>query len=593
MEAATPPLVMDAALTAAVVLVVLTVMARGWAPPSAAMFGGMVVLLVAGVVDAGQALAGFSNPAPMTVAALFVVARAVERTGALKPLVDLLLGDGRSRTAATARLVVPTAATSAFLNNTPIVAMLLPEVTGWALERRQSPSWYLMPLSFAAILGGTLTVIGTSTNLVVSGLLEATGRRPVGFFEIGKVGLPVTLVGVALLVVLAPRILPARRTPGEEIDEEGRRFVSDMVVLPGGPVDGKTVETAGLRHLRAGFLVTVQSPGQPPRTARPETPLRAGDRLRFVGRADQVVDLQRIPGLASAEQSHLKALEEGTYFEVVIGEASPLAGRTLREVDFRRTYQAAVVAIHRAGQLLEAKLGEVPLRAGDTLIVLADSDFADRWRDRGDFLVIAPMGRRAMIRSPKAGWVILVLAGIVLASSSGVVPILHASLAGATLLVVIGALTPGEARAAVDLDVIVLIASAFGVAAALQSSGLASNVAQWISTVMSPLGARGALLGVVLATVVLTALVSNNAAALLMFPVAAAAAESTGLDVRGVAISLAVAASADFLTPIGYQTNTMVYGPGGYRFGDYARLGAPLTVATTVLLVWLVPLLWG
>jgi di/tricarboxylate transporter len=584
---------MDAALTAAVVLVVLTVMARGWAPPSAAMFGGMVVLLVAGVVDAGQALAGFSNPAPMTVAALFVVARAVERTGALKPLVDLLLGDGRSRTAATARLVVPTAATSAFLNNTPIVAMLLPEVTGWALERRQSPSWYLMPLSFAAILGGTLTVIGTSTNLVVSGLLEATGRRPVGFFEIGKVGLPVTLVGVALLVVLAPRILPARRTPGEEIDEEGRRFVSDMVVLPGGPVDGKTVETAGLRHLRAGFLVTVQSPGQPPRTARPETPLRAGDRLRFVGRADQVVDLQRIPGLASAEQSHLKALEEGTYFEVVIGEASPLAGRTLREVDFRRTYQAAVVAIHRAGQLLEAKLGEVPLRAGDTLIVLADSDFADRWRDRGDFLVIAPMGRRAMIRSPKAGWVILVLAGIVLASSSGVVPILHASLAGATLLVVIGALTPGEARAAVDLDVIVLIASAFGVAAALQSSGLASNVAQWISTVMSPLGARGALLGVVLATVVLTALVSNNAAALLMFPVAAAAAESTGLDVRGVAISLAVAASADFLTPIGYQTNTMVYGPGGYRFGDYARLGAPLTVATTVLLVWLVPLLWG
>lgn len=552
-----------------------------------------MVLLVAGVVDAGQALAGFSNPAPMTVAALFVVARAVERTGALKPLVDLLLGDGRSRTAATARLVVPTAATSAFLNNTPIVAMLLPEVTGWALERRQSPSWYLMPLSFAAILGGTLTVIGTSTNLVVSGLLEATGRRPVGFFEIGKVGLPVTLVGVALLVVLAPRILPARRTPGEEIDEEGRRFVSDMVVLPGGPVDGKTVETAGLRHLRAGFLVTVQSPGQPPRTARPETPLRAGDRLRFVGRADQVVDLQRIPGLASAEQSHLKALEEGTYFEVVIGEASPLAGRTLREVDFRRTYQAAVVAIHRAGQLLEAKLGEVPLRAGDTLIVLADSDFADRWRDRGDFLVIAPMGRRAMIRSPKAGWVILVLAGIVLASSSGVVPILHASLAGATLLVVIGALTPGEARAAVDLDVIVLIASAFGVAAALQSSGLASNVAQWISTVMSPLGARGALLGVVLATVVLTALVSNNAAALLMFPVAAAAAESTGLDVRGVAISLAVAASADFLTPIGYQTNTMVYGPGGYRFGDYARLGAPLTVATTVLLVWLVPLLWG
>lgn len=585
---------MEPVVTAIVVLGVLGVMARGVAPPSAAMFGGMVVLLVSGVITTDQALAGFSNPAPLTVAALFVVARAVERTGALAPLVKLVLGDGRSRHLSTARLVLPTAATSAFLNNTPIVAMLLPEMTGWALERRQSPSWYLMPLSFAAILGGVVTVIGTSTNLVVSGLLGAAGLPPIGFFEIAKIGLPTAAAGAVLLILLAPRLLPPRRSPGEEIEGEGRRFVTDMVVQPGGPVDGKTVESAGLRHLRAGFLVTVQSPGEAPRTARPETPLRGGDRLRFVGRADQVVDLQRIRGLVSAEERQFPDLRNRTaaYFEAVIGEGSSLVGKTLRDADFRRTYQAAVIAIHRAGHLVDAKLGEVPLRVGDTLIVLADPGFASRWRDRGDFLVIAPMERTAMLTSRKAAWVLAVMTGIVVTSSLGWVPVLHASLAGAALLVAVGAITPGEAKSAVDLDVVVLIASAFGVAAAIERSDLASAVAEALASAFSTFGPRGVLLGVLVATVALTAMVSNNAAALLMFPVAMAAADGAGLDPRGVAMAVAVAASADFLTPIGYQTNTMVYGPGGYRFGDYGRLGGPLTAATLAILVWLTPVAW-
>lgn len=584
----------DAWITLVVVLAVLLAMVRDLLAPSAAMFGGMVVLLVAGVVDAGQALSGFSNPAPITVAALFVLARAVEKTGALTPIVSTALGEGTGRRASLARLSIPTVASSAFLNNTPIVAMLIPQVSAWAERHDRSPSHYLMPLSFAAILGGVITVIGTSTNLVVSGLLDEAGLGELGFFEIAAVGLPVAVLGTTVMVLLAPRVLPARRSVRGEILEEGRRYVTHMVVEPGGPLEGKTVEAAGLRNLRAGFLATIERGVEPPRPARPTSLLRGGDRLRFVGRADQIVDLQAIRGLTSSESEQVSDLDQipERYFEAVVAPGSALAGRSLKQADFRRTYQAAVLAIHRSGQLVEGKLGQVPLHAGDTLILLADRGFAGRWRDRGDFLLVAPMGGSPPVAGAKAVWVGVIGVAIVLSASTGLVSILQASLLGAVAIVALGILSPAEARSAVDLNVIVVIAAAFGVAAGVEVSGLAETVATGIVSVFDGLGAVGILAGVVVTTVLLTGMVSNNAAALLMFPIAVATAAQAGLDPRGFAVAIAVAASADFLTPVGYQTNTMVYGPGGYRFGDYARLGAPLTAIVIGTILVAVPRFW-
>lgn len=584
----------DAWITLVVVLAVLLAMVRDLLAPSAAMFGGMVVLLVAGVVDAGQALSGFSNPAPITVAALFVLARAVEKTGALTPIVSTALGEGTGRRASLARLSIPTVASSAFLNNTPIVAMLIPQVSAWAERHDRSPSHYLMPLSFAAILGGVITVIGTSTNLVVSGLLDEAGLGELGFFEIAAVGLPVAVLGTTVMVLLAPRVLPARRSVRGEILEEGRRYVTHMVVEPGGPLEGKTVEAAGLRNLRAGFLATIERGVEPPRPARPTSLLRGGDRLRFVGRADQIVDLQAIRGLTSSESEQVLDLDQipERYFEAVVAPGSALAGRSLKQADFRRTYQAAVLAIHRSGQLVEGKLGQVPLHAGDTLILLADRGFAGRWRDRGDFLLVAPMGGSPPVAGAKAVWVGVIGLAIVLSASTGLVSILQASLLGAVAIVALGILSPAEARSAVDLNVIVVIAAAFGVAAGVEVSGLAETVATGIVSVFDGLGAVGILAGVVVTTVLLTGMVSNNAAALLMFPIAVATAAQAGLDPRGFAVAIAVAASADFLTPVGYQTNTMVYGPGGYRFGDYARLGAPLTAIVIGTILVAVPRFW-
>jgi di/tricarboxylate transporter len=577
-----------------VVCGVLLLLVRDVIAPAVAMAGGMVAVLAAGIVTPGQALAGFSNAAPLTVAALFVLARAVEKTGALTPMVRSTLGSHPGRRRSLARLVVPTAAASAFLNNTPIVAMLVPQVQTWAEARGRSPSLFLMPLSFAALLGGLVTLIGTSTNLVISGLLEASGEPALGFFEITLVGLPVAVIGIILLVALTPVLLPARRSALQEVEEATRRFVIDMVVESDGVLESVTVEKAGLRNLSGVFLATLERDGELLAPVSPDTLLKGGDRLRFVGKADHVVELQLARGLLSAEAGqliHLKG-DEARYFEAVLGAESTLVGSTLREAGFRSRYQAAVLAIHRAGHLIDAKLGEVPLRVGDTLLLVADAGFRDRWRDRSDFLLVSRMGIKLPAPSRWAWVVGLLTVGIVLTAALGILPILNATLIAGLALVGFRILTPGEARSAVDLDVIVMIAAAFGVASAVGTSGLADTLANAMVDMFSGLGSHGVLLGVVLATVILTAVVSNNAAALLMFPIAVSAAASTAVSARGFAIAVAVAASVDFLTPIGYQTNTMVYGPGGYRFGDYARLGAPLTVLVVAATVALVPLGW-
>lgn len=573
--------------TLAVVLGTLYVLARDLYAPALTLLTATIALLLAGVVTPTEAFSGFSNPAPITVAALYVLAGAVDRTGALQPMLAATLGSGGARRSRLLRLLVPTAAASAFLNNTPIVATLAPQVSDWADRHGESSSRYLMPLSFAAILGGVVTLIGTSTNIVVSGLLEASGRPAIGMFEMTHIGLPVAVIGLAFLVWMAPPILPDRKATSQLARERVREFVVNMDVAPGGPLDGVAVEQGGLRRLQGVYLVEVEREGTVIAPVPPDTVLHGGDQLTFAGRADLIVDLQRERGLTSTERPHLMEYDEPghTFFEAVIGEASPLVGRTLKDVAFRSRYQAAVIAIHRAGRRVERKFGEVELRVGDTLMLLTDPGFAGRWRDRNDFLLVSRLGGSPPAVSRKAWLVGLITAAIVVGAGSGVVPILQAALVGAILLLVFRVMTPGEARAAVDLDVIIVIAAAFGIGAAMEASGLAAHLAGGLTSAFGGFGEIGVLVGVVLTTVLVTELITNNAAAVLMFPIAMSSALDVGADPRTFALAVAVAASASFLTPIGYQTNTMVYGMGGYRFTDYARLGLPLTVLVVVTIV--------
>jgi di/tricarboxylate transporter len=584
----------DAWITVIVLVLAVAAMIRDVLAPASAMIGGTAILLLTGVIDADAAFAGFSNPAPITVALLYIVAEAVSRTGVLRPLVGVALGGDRNERSSLARILTPVSAASAILNNTPIVAMLVPEVQAWSSREGRAASRFLMPISFAAILGGTLTLIGTSTNLIVSGLLAESGREPLEFFEISAIGAPIAVIGIGLISLLAPILLPDRRSTSEDLGPSAREFVVDMVIVPDGPLDGERVETGGLRHLSGVFLVAIIRGPDAIAPVRPATTLRGGDRLRFVGRVEDVVDLMDMPGLASGEQDHFEDLATSrlNFYEAVIGAASPLVGRTLKEAEFRGRYQAGVVAIHRAGQRVDAKLGEVSIQVGDTLVLVADARFRERWRDRGDFLLVSPFGSRPIERGPGTKRTVAITLPAIGLAALGVVPVLNAVLAAAVLLVATRVLTPGQAKDAVDIDVVLTMAGGFGLAAAMQQSGLAQTIADGLVDSFGSLGAVGALLGVVVATLILTELVSNTAAALLVFPIAVAAAESIAADPRGFAIAVAVAASASFLTPVGYQTNTMVYGPGGYRYLDYLRLGLPLTVTVTVVILVLVPILW-
>ena len=576
----------DAWITLAVVLATLVLLATDRVPPAAAVLGATVLLLVLGVTDEAAAFSGFSNPAPLTVAALYVLARGAEKTGLLGPVVARLLGARAAGRRTLVRLLVPAASASAFLNNTPLVAMLIPEVTSWSAGKRVSPSRFLLPLSYAAILGGTVTVLGTSTNLVVSGLLDASGQEPLALFELAPIGGLSAAAGLALLILLAPVLVPERRGAAELLTDEMREFVVQMEVEPGGRMDGVDVAAARLRNLEGVYLVEVEREAQVIAPVAPTTVLEGGDRLRFAGRADLVVDLQRMRGLKSSEDEHLLAVDSlrHTFFEAVVGAQSPLVNRTLRDVEFRARYQAAVLAIHRAGQRIEAKLGQVRIEAGDTLLLLAGPDFRTRWRDRHDFLLVARLGGPPPSSSRKAPIVGAVALAVVGLAAFEVLPILQAALLAAATLVLTRVLTVSEARDSVDLNVVVLIAAAFGLGAAIETTGLAETIARGLVDLLAPLGAFGIVLGVVLATTVLTEVITNNAAAVVLFPIVIQVATAAGLDARTLAIAVAVAASSSFLTPMGYQTNTMVYGPGGYRFADYLRAGIPLNLTVVAVI---------
>ena len=582
--------------TVVVLVATVAAMVRDVLSPTGAIVGAVVALLLAGVVTPQEALSGFSNPAPMIVAALYIVARAAEQTGALQPLVRRTLGSRPGNRAGLARLLAPVAGASAFLNNTPIVAMLTPLVSDWAHQQGRPPSWYLMPLSFAALLGGTITLVGTSTNIVVSGLLQEAGMEPLRMFELTPVGLPFAICGLFVLVLAAPMLLPDRRGSRQDLEERERReFVFRMEIDRGGALDGETVENAGLRRLSGMFLAEIEREGEIVTPARPDIRLYGGDRLIFVGMADDVLDLQKIRGLTSTEREHALAFDQPnhTFFEAVVSTTSMLAGKTLKDVGFRGRYQAVVLAIHRSGERIHAQLGGVRMRHGDTLLLLADEGFVERWRDRSDFLLVSRLGGTPLSSPRRPTYVIGVILAMILAVSTGLLPMLNAALFAALLMVAGRALTPTDARQAVDLDVIVLIAAAFGLGAAMRSSGIADILATGIVETSIMVGPVGALLGIAVVTMVLTELITNNAAAVLVFPIAMSTAAAAGLDPRPFAVTVAIVASASFLTPVGYQTNTMVYGPGGYRFLDYLRLGMPMSILVLLTVGLIVPAIWG
>ncbi len=599
----------------------------------------ILAVTLAGILTPEDAVRGFANPAVITIASLFAITAGLKVCGLLDWIGNKLLGDVTTEFGALWRLALVLVSSSAFLLNTALVAMMAPIVTKWCRSNDVSPSRLLIPVSYFVILGGVCTLIGTSTTLVVNARLQQAHQeeklalaqlnqasdgtderstksaedilrqeekieslRPLGMWELGKVGVPIALVGGLVLFFLGPRLLPNQRSRVGSLGEQRREYLVEMVVDPECQLIGKSIQDAQLRNLKGLFLIEIGRKDQVISPVRPEEPIQSGDRLAFTGQLDTIVELEQIDGLRHVQETpNLKGNNSLRHLsEVVLSPSSPVVGQRVRESDFRARYNAAIIAVHRNGDLLPNKIGDIVLHAGDTLLLQTYSTFTKRFRNSRDFYLVSSFGEytdpRAKKKRPIAATILFVmLAWLVIGN---VFPQVGANLTSPAIISLVAVvcllgtrcLRVDQARNAIDVQLFVTIACALGLGLALERSGAAAMIANLIlQQVHHPLML---LLLVYLLTMLLTEMITNNAVAALMLPIGINLAILGGHNPRPFIIAICMAASLAFLTPIGYQTNLMVMGPGGYRPSDFFKVGLPVSLASAATAIFVIPIFW-
>lgn len=580
--------------TLAIVATVLIMLATTPAPTEVVLLGAMVVLSVAGVISPSQALSGFSSPGVMTIAALYVVIAGLRETGAIAWFSQLVFGRPKSLVSAQAKLMGAGGLLSTVINNTPVVAMFIPIAQEWSARYGLPISRLLLPMNNVVILAGLCTLIGTSTNLAVYGLLIQTrAGAELGLFDLVWIGVPLTLVGFAYALAFSRVLLPDRQGPMEQL-ENAREYAFQARIHGNGPLVGKTIAEVGLRSLKSAYVLEIERESRLLTSVGPDEVLRAEDRLTCVGVVDAVKELRRMPGLSIAEEHgftlNLKhAMRQ--LFELVLSPTSPLINRTVRESNFRNLYGAAIISISREGGRITGKVGDIVFRPGDTLLVESGVNFLDKHKYSRDFLLVSALQDSAPPDFRRAPLAFAILLLMIVVATLEWVPLFEASFSAAGLMVATGCLTMQSATRSIEYHIVAGIAASFALGVALMESGAASLIGDGLLRF-----AAGepwlALAGLYIATVVVTELITNNAAGVLMLPVALSIADFAGVSYMPFVIAVMVAASAGFITPIGYQTNLMVYGPGGYRFMDFVRFGLPLNLVCGVITLIVVPRVW-
>lgn len=572
---------------------VIALLLRGRAPAELVLLGALGVLVLAGAVTPEVALSGFTNLGMATVALLFVVSEGLTRHGGLRALVGWILGDGAGDgEGILARLCAPVLLASGFLNNTAVVAMLVPEVQRWSREHDVPASRLLMPMSFAAILGGTCTLMGTSTNLLVAGMASEMAGLELDLFTPTLLGAALSLTGGAFLLTVGARLMP-RRGAEREVFPTYDHLTLEASVHEGSELVGRRLDQIEAARAVGLYPVEIRREGVILPAPSRDTRLRAGDLLVFAGRARALVEVSAVPGL-TVEPRHSFApgegLEPGHTVEVVLTQRSPLVGQGIGNGRFRELYDAAVLAIAREGELVEPdERRRWVLDVGDRLLVEAGETFAAR-AVGPDFLLLDRA--RGVSASPgKRALAVAIVAGMVALAASGVVTIFEATLGAALAMLALRLLTFEQALRSVDRRVVLTIASAIGLGEALRHAGVADAAAA--SIVELGAGDPWWTLALVYAvTSALTQFITNNAAAVLVLPFALTSAQLLGVSAMPYVIATMMAASASFATPFGYQTNLMVYGAGNYRFTDFIRVGGPLNILCGVVVILLTPILF-
>lgn len=581
-------------------ILVIIVLVRNLAGPDTVLLGVLTVLMTLALIPGAnlptpaQIISGFGNEGLVTIAVLFVVTAGLERTGAMLLLTEPMLGRPRSVLGAQVRLMFPVAVLSAFLNNTPIVAMFMPVVSDWCKKTGLSPSKLFIPLSYAAILGGSCTLIGTATNLVVFSSIDPSLQQHIGMFTISKLAVPVAVMGITFVILISPVLLPDRRR-GDPGRRESRQYTVEMVVKSDSAIDGKSIEAAGLRNLPGLYLIEIERDGERLVAVGPDQVLHGQDRLIFAGLVDSVVDLQRIRGLMPATNQVFKLSDphpNRRLVEAVVSDTCPLVGKSIREGRFRSVYDAAVIAVHRNGEHLNQKIGDIVLRAGDTLLMDTHPRFVNVHRDSVHFFLVSAVVGSEPIRHDRA-WLalffFLLMVGLATFTSMKLV---NAALLTCAAMVLTKCCSPQEARNSIRWRILLVIGSAIGIGQAMTLTGAATHIGSAIVNVLAQYGPHVVLAGICILAMIMASVIQPVATALLLLPIGMVAAQQLGVSSMPFVMSLMMIPAASFATPMAYQTNLMVFGAGGYRFSDYLRIGLPLNLLVIVMTVWMAPRIW-
>ena len=575
-----------------------------WLPIDITAIAVMVALITLGLVTPQEGLSGFSNSATITVMAMFILSAGIARTGAIQGLSNLLIRWGgkhpKQQILAMGALLTPI---TAFINNTALVAVFMPVVEQWCRQQGISVSKLLIPLSYIAILGGMITAIGTSTNVLASGLSEQLGYGAFSIFEFTQLGLITALVGLVYLIVVAPRLLPKRRVPNSDLvgqDYELKDYVYELVIESCPYLVGKTLHNSGLQHqFDVDVLELIRNDHHFPQPLADKV-LNQGDILLVRGSREELLKLKEercvsiLPEVKLGGQSleaNLTSSEEGIA-EVLILTHSNLVGSTLKELNFRQRYNATVLAIRRGEELLHERLSKLRLRFGDVLLIQGPKQSLLGLQTHKGLLVIDRL-ELATMRRNKAKIAIAIGFGVVLLAAFNVLPIVVSALVGVLLMVITGCLKPREVYEAVRWDIIFLLAGLIPLGVAMEKSGATHWLAANLMILGDHLSPSWLLTFFFIITALTTEVLSNNAAVLLLLPIAVEVAKMLQLNPFAFMFAVIFAASNSFMTPLGYQTNTMVYGAGGYKFLDFVRVGAPLTILMTLVVPPLIIRLYG
>lgn len=583
-----------------------------WSPDQTAYCVFAILVLAALVTHSPRLprledlLGVFANQAALTVGAIFVLSATLENCGAIEWIAERLETFGEQRLGYIGILgviMLAVVAISAFMNNTAVVVIFLPVVMGVANRRKMAPSKFLIPLSYAAIFGGCCTAIGTSTNLLLSGVMQAENLKPLGMFELTPLGAPLAMAGIVYVLSVAKPLLPTRSVLSSILTRSERReYITEAIVHAQSSMIGKSLQETGLLKMRAGRLLEIVRDGVSYSISSEDFVMQAGDRLIMACKATGIMEARTLEGVEFLSDRGLDleqiTAHEGVIVEAVLGPRSSLQGKTLREINFRQRYRTLILAVHRNGHNLRDKLDKLTLEFGDTLLLLGTEAALEAMRLNENIILLDHVPMLAKSRSKKLPWVVGVGVAAVIAASTDMVPMVGAMLVAVGVLLLMGAIRPKEAYQAIDWRVLILLYSMLGLGVAMEQSGLsewmaagmAKGCAYWVPESMRPWVMLAVIYG---ATLLMTELLSNNATVLMMAPIGIELAEALAVDVRPFLIAVCIAASAGFMNPIGYQTHTYVYSVGGYRFKDFLKIGSGLNLVYWVLTVALIPRIWS